>query len=64
MRTFVTGGTGFVGGAVVRQLLQAGHKVRALVRPGTDTRQLDGLPVERIAGNLGDYESLQRGMDG
>jgi dihydroflavonol-4-reductase len=64
MRAFVTGGTGFVGGAVVRQLLQAGHEVRALVRAGADTRQLDGLPVERVTGHLGDHESLQRGMAG
>lgn len=64
MRTFVTGGTGFVGGAVVRRLLEAGHEVRALVRPGADTRQLDGLPVERVAGDLLDRESLRIGMAG
>lgn len=64
MRAFVTGGTGFVGGAVVRRLLEAGHEVRALVRPGTDTRQLDGLPVERIEGDLRDADSLQRGVAG
>jgi len=64
MRTFVTGGTGFIGGAVVRHLLGEGHAVRALVRPGADTRQLDDLPVERIEGDLGDRESLQRGIAG
>jgi dihydroflavonol-4-reductase len=64
MRTFVTGGTGFVGGAVVKRLLQAGHEVKVLVRPSTDTRQLDGLPVERVEGDLRDRESLRRGMAG
>jgi dihydroflavonol-4-reductase len=64
MRAFVTGGTGFIGGAVVRRLLEAGHEVRALVRPGADTRQLDGLPVERIPGDLEDVESLRQGTAG
>lgn len=64
MNVFVTGGTGFVGGAVVRRLLEAGHTVRALVRSGTNTRQLDGLPVERIEGTLADTGSLRRGMTG
>ena len=64
MRVFVTGGTGFIGGAVVRQLLSAGHEVRALVRPGADTRQLDGLSAERIAGDLSQDNSLRMGMTG
>jgi dihydroflavonol-4-reductase len=64
MRTFVTGGTGFIGGAVVRRLLEAGHEVKALVRPGADTRQLDGLPVERVEGDLQDGESLRKGIAG
>jgi dihydroflavonol-4-reductase len=64
MRTFITGGTGFIGGAVVRGLLEAGHEVRALVRVGANTQQLDGLPVERVQGDLLDGESLRRGMTG
>ena len=64
MRAFVTGGTGFVGGAVVRRLLFEGHEVVALVRPGADTRQLDGLPVERVHGDLADPDALRRGVAG
>ena len=64
MRALVTGGTGFIGGAVVRQLLEAGHEVRALVRPGADTRQLNGLPVERLEGDLSDGDRLRRGISG
>ena len=64
MRAFVTGGTGFVGGALVRRLLSEGHEVVALVRPGADTRQLDGLPVERVVGDLTHTEVLRRGAAG
>ena len=64
MRTFVTGGTGFVGGAVVRCLVARGHSVRALVRRGSTTRQLDGMPVEEVEGDLENGESLRRGIDG
>ena len=57
MKTLVTGGTGFVGANVVRLLLQRGIEVRALVRPRSDTRNLDSLDVELVAGDLRDRVS-------
>jgi dihydroflavonol-4-reductase len=53
----VTGATGFVGSAVARALLGAGHSVRVLVRPKSDRRNLAGLSVELAEGSLEDTES-------
>jgi dihydroflavonol-4-reductase len=64
MKAFVTGGTGFVGSAVIRKLLADGYAVRALVRTGANTRMLDGLPVERVSGDLSDVSTLQKAMTG
>jgi dihydroflavonol-4-reductase len=58
MKTLVTGGTGFVGANVVRTLLQQGTEVRALVRPRSDVRNLDGLDVELVTGDLRDRVAL------
>jgi dihydroflavonol-4-reductase len=57
--TVVTGGTGFVGGAVTRHLVAAGHRVRALARPKSDRRLLANLPVEIVEGDLTDPASLR-----
>ncbi|MBW2709345.1 MAG: NAD-dependent epimerase/dehydratase family protein [Deltaproteobacteria bacterium] len=46
MTTLVTGAAGFVGSAVARCLLDDGHDVRALVRPTSDLRNLENMPVE------------------
>jgi dihydroflavonol-4-reductase len=51
---FVTGGTGFVGANLVRVLLAHGWAVRALARAGSDRRNLDGLPLEVVEGDLND----------
>jgi len=64
MKIAVTGGTGFVGAALIRQLLARGESVRALARPDSDTRNLDGLAIERVAGDLADPASLARAVRG
>jgi dihydroflavonol-4-reductase len=60
----VTGGTGFVGANVVRELLRDGRDVRVLARPGGDRRALDGLTVEIVEGDLLDAASLRRAVQG
>ncbi|MBK8980409.1 MAG: NAD-dependent epimerase/dehydratase family protein [Planctomycetes bacterium] len=60
----VTGGTGFVGAAVVRAALREGLAVRALVREGSDRRNLAGLDVETCAGDLREPTSLRRAVAG
>lgn len=64
MSALVTGATGFVGAALVRRLLAAGRAVRALVRPRSDRRNLAGLDVEAVEGDLEDAESLRRAVAG
>ncbi len=54
----VTGASGFVGAAVVRALLARGERVRVLMRPTSDRRNIDGLDVEIVEGDLMAPESL------
>jgi dihydroflavonol-4-reductase len=54
----VTGASGFVGAAVARKLLAAGEAVRVLMRPGSDRRNIDGLDVEVVEGDLLAPETL------
>lgn len=64
MTTLVTGATGFVGAAVVRALVAAGEDVRVLARASSDLRNLEGLPVHRVDGDLRDKASLLRALTG
>ena len=60
----VTGASGFVGSAVARVLLARGHKIRVMVRPTSDRRNLAGLDVEIVIGDLTDPASLARAVSG
>jgi dihydroflavonol-4-reductase len=60
----VTGATGFVGAHVTRALLGAGRRVRCLVRGTSEAALLDGLPVERSAGDVTDSASVRRAISG
>ena len=60
----VTGASGHVGACLVRQLLNAGHDVRVLVRSTTDTRALAGLDVEKVQGDVCQPSTLTPLMKG
>src|SRR4029077_4679805 len=64
MMALVTGATGFVGSAVARALVGAGWQVRALVRAGSDRRNLQQLPIDIAAGDLADGSSLDCALAG
>ncbi len=64
MTTLVTGATGFIGSAVVRRLLARGRRVRCLVEPTAPRRNLDGLDVEIVTGDILDQASVTRALAG
>ena len=66
MRALVTGGTGFVGGALVRALVAGGAHVRVLARPTSQTKELETLGVEIARGDIlvrADIEAALEGCD-
>lgn len=60
----ITGGTGLLGSHIAEQLAQRGVRVKALVRPNSDTRFLQSLGVELVTGDLTDSESCRRATEG
>ncbi len=64
MRVFVTGGTGFIGGEVVRQLRQRGDEVACLVRTPEKGNEIVKLGGELVSGDLSDSKAIRTGMEG
>jgi len=64
MNCFVTGASGFIGANLVHELVLRGHKVRVLLRPGADTRGIEGVDCERVQGDILDVDGCAKAMRG
>jgi len=64
MKVLVTGATGFIGGNLVRELLNQGYQVRALVRKDSNLKYLEGLNLDIAVGDLLEKSALEKALDG
>jgi len=63
-KIFLTGASGHLGANLLQRLLADGADVRVLLREGSDNRAVDGLPVERIYGDLRDPAAVDKAVQG
>lgn len=62
--TFVTGGSGFIGGRLIRRLVADGHRVRALARSEGSAEKVAALGAEPVRGDLDDPDAIGAGAEG
>ena len=64
MKILVTGGSGYIGSAVARELLTGKDKVKVLVRKTDDLRNIEGLGLELVYGDITDFHSIKEALKG
>jgi len=64
MNCFLTGASGFIGANLACQLATRGHRIKALVRAGSDVRGLAGVDCERVEGEVAQPAVLEKAMRG
>jgi len=64
MNILVTGADGLLGSNLVRELLKRGHKLKVLVQANRQTVTLNGLDLEKVEGDLLQYQSLEKAAQG
>jgi len=63
-KTLLTGGSGFIGSAIARQLQRRGDDLRLGLREGSTTENLEGIEYERVKGDLLDRRAVRRALKG
>jgi dihydroflavonol-4-reductase len=64
MKVLITGATGFLGAHLCQRMVEDGHDVRVLSRRPAGPPTLDGLPVQRLVGDVTDSRSVRQAVDG
>ena len=64
MKTLITGGNGFIGSALARTLVEAGTKVRVTIRQESNTRNIDGLDLEKVYADIRDEAAMRKALKG
>jgi dihydroflavonol-4-reductase len=64
MKKLVAGATGFIGSAIVRELLKEGEEVKVLLRKSSNTGNIDSLDGERAYGDIRDGDSVKQALQG